>query len=85
MKSVSKFLAIEGNMRVFAVQTLISQLGFGMFFVIWQPYILSRGVTIVELGLVQSILNLSTAGGLIAWGVIADRNGRKPVILASHV
>jgi len=85
MKSVSKFLAIEGNMRVFAVQTLISQLGFGMFFVIWQPYILSRGVTIVELGLVQSILNLSTAGGLIAWGVIADRYGRKPVILVSNV
>lgn len=84
MKSVSKFLAIEGNMRVFAVQTLISQLGFGMFFVIWQPYILSRGITIVELGLVQSILNLSTAGGLIAWGVIADRYGRKPVILVSN-
>ena len=84
MKSVSKYLAIEGNMRVFAVQTLISQLGFGMFYVIWQPYILSRGVSIVELGLVQSVLNLSTAGGLIAWGVIADRYGRKPVILVSN-
>ncbi len=28
-------LALEGNIRVLAVQTLISQLGFGMFYVIW--------------------------------------------------
>ena len=34
---------MEGNVRALALQTLISQLGFGMFYVIWQPLILSAG------------------------------------------
>jgi MFS family permease len=67
-----------------AVQTLISQLGLGMFFVVWQPYILSRGVSVMGLGVVQSALNMSTAAGLIAWGALSDRYGRKPVILVSN-
>ncbi len=84
MRSIGKYLALEGNIRVMAIQTLISQLGFGMFYVIWQPYILSRGVSVVSLGLIQSVINLTTAAGLIAWGAISDRYGRKPVILVSH-
>jgi MFS family permease len=75
---------LKGNIRVLAVQTLISQLGFGMFYVVWQPYILSTGVTVAKLGLIQSIINLVTAVGLISWGVLSDRFGRKPVILASN-
>lgn len=77
-------LALEGNIRVLAVQTLVSQLGFGMFYVIWQPYILSTGVRIVDLGVVQSVINLSTAAGLIIWGIMSDRLGRRPIILAAH-
>ena len=84
MRSVAKYLALEGNIRVMAVQSLISALGFGMFFVVWQPYILSTGVSVVDLGVVQSVINLSTAAGLIAWGVLSDRFGRKPVILVSQ-
>jgi MFS family permease len=84
MRSIGKYLALEGNIRVLAVQTLISQLGFGMFYVIWQPYILHRGMSIVGLGVVQSVMNLSTAAGLIIWGVLSDRYGRKPVVLVSH-
>jgi MFS family permease len=84
MKSLGKHLALEGNIRVMAVQTLISQLGLGMFFVIWQPYILSRGVSVMGLGVVQSVLNMSTAAGLIAWGALSDRYGRKPVLLVSN-
>jgi MFS family permease len=84
MRSVAKYLALEGNIRVMAVQALVSSLGFGMFFVVWQPYILSTGVSVVDLGVVQSVLNLSTAAGLIAWGVLSDRFGRKPVILVSQ-
>ena len=77
-------LALEGNIRVLAVQTLISQLGFGMFYVIWQPYILSTGVRVVDLGVIQSVINLSTAAGLIIWGTMSDRLGRRPIILAAH-
>jgi MFS family permease len=84
LQSLGKHLALEGNIRVMAVQTLISQLGFGMFYVIWQPYILSTGVSVVGLGVIQSVINLSTAAGLIAWGILSDRLGRKPVILVSN-
>lgn len=64
------------------MQTLVSQLSFGMFYVIWQPYILKTGVSVVGLGVIQSIINLSTAAGLIVWGILADKIGRKPVTLA---
>ncbi|MDH5791389.1 MAG: MFS transporter, partial [Candidatus Bathyarchaeota archaeon] len=67
-----------------AVQTLVSGLGFGMFYVVWQPLILSTGVSVVDLGVIQSVLNLSSAAGLIAWGTLSDRFGRKPVILVSQ-
>ena len=82
LTSWSKRLALEGNIRVLAVQTLVSQLSFGMFYVIWQPYILKTGVSVVGLGVIQSIINLSTAAGLIVWGILADQIGRKPVTLA---
>jgi len=76
-------LALEGNIRILATQLLVSQIGLGMFAVVWQPYILSRGFTIMDLGLVQSTINLATALGLFAWGYLSDRYGRKPVILAA--
>ncbi|MCW3979509.1 MAG: MFS transporter, partial [Candidatus Bathyarchaeota archaeon] len=84
MGSIARYLALEGNIRVMAVQSVLSGLGYGMFLVVWQPYILSTGVSVVGLGVIQSVLNLSTAAGLIAWGVLSDRYGRKPVIIASQ-
>ena len=84
MSSISRYLALEGNIRVLAVQTLLSQLGFGILDVVWQPYILSTGVRVAELGVIQSIINLSSASGLLAWGVLSDKFGRKPVIVLSN-
>jgi len=84
LRSVGRFLALEGNIRVMALQTLVSQLGFGMMYVVWQPYILSLGLSIAQLGVIQSVINLSTATGLVAWGAISDRVGRKPIVLLSN-
>lgn len=84
MSKLSKYLALEGNIRVLAIQTLASQLGFGMLFVIWQPYILSLGLTVVDLGIVQSVINLSTTTGLLIWGPLSDMYGRKRVMLLGH-
>lgn len=77
-------IALEGNIRVLALQTLVSQVGFGMFYVIWQPFILSTGISVAGLGVIQSLINLATTGGLILWGALSDRLGRKPVILVSN-
>lgn len=82
MEKISRFLALEGNIRVLAVQTLLGQIGLGMFYVIWQPYMLSTGITLGQLGLVQSMISVSTGLGLFVWGYISDNYGRKPVIIA---
>ncbi len=84
MPSLSKYLALEGNIRVLALQTLISQLGFGMLIVVWQPYMLSVGLTVVDLGIIQSLINFSTAAGLFIWGPLSDMFGRKRVMLLGH-
>jgi DHA1 family multidrug resistance protein-like MFS transporter len=84
LSSLSKYLALEGNIRVLAIQTLISQLGFGMLVVVWQPYILSTGLTVIDLGIIQSVINLSTAAGLFIWGPLSDIFGRKHVMLLGH-
>jgi MFS family permease len=85
MSSLGKFLALEGNIRVLAIQTLISQVGFGMLIVVWQPYILSTGLTVLDLGVIQSLINLSTAAGLFVWGPLSDLFGRKWVMILGHV
>lgn len=85
LRSLRSQLGWKGNVRVIAVQTLVSRIGFGMFLVVWQPYILSMGASVIDLGVIQSTINLSTAVGLIAWGFLSDRFGRKPIILLSNV
>jgi len=82
MEKISRFLALEGNIRVLAVQTLLGQIGLGMFYVIWQPYLLSTGITLSQLGVVQMTISVSTGLGLFIWGYISDTYGRKPVIIA---
>jgi MFS family permease len=81
---LGRFLALEGNIRVMAVQLLVSQLGFGMMYVVFQPYILALGLSITELGVIQSVISLSTAAGLVFWGAVSDRIGRKPALLLSN-
>ena len=83
MKSLSRFLALEGNIRVLAAQTLISQIGFGMFYVVWQPYLLSTGISLSQLGIVQTMINVSTGLGLFTWGYVSDNYGRRPVVVAA--
>ena len=85
MKSISKYLVLEGNIRVLAAQTFVSQIGLGMFYVIWQPFLLSTGITVSQLGLVQTMINISTALGLIVWGQISDSVGRKPGVIGSAI
>jgi DHA1 family tetracycline resistance protein-like MFS transporter len=81
---LGRFLALEGNIRIMAVQLLVSQFGFGMMYVVFQPYILSLGISITDLGVIQSVISLSTAAGLVFWGAVSDRVGRKPALLMSN-
>jgi DHA1 family tetracycline resistance protein-like MFS transporter len=84
MSALLRSLGVEGNIKVMVAQTLVGMIGFGALSAVWQPYVLSTGLTVIDIGLIQSILNLSTTGGLFLWGTLSDRIGRKPVILVSH-
>jgi MFS family permease len=84
MCAMFRSFGIEGNIKVMAAQTIVGMIGFGALFAVWQPYALSTGITVFELGLIQSVINLSTAVGLFTWGTLSDRIGRKPVILIGH-
>jgi DHA1 family tetracycline resistance protein-like MFS transporter len=85
MSALLLSLGVKGNIKIMAVQTIIGMIGFGAIFAVWQPYVLSTGLTVVHIGLIQSVLNLSTAAGLFTWGTLSDRIGRKPVIIISHI
>lgn len=85
MSALLRSLGVEGNIKIMAAQTIIGMIGFGAIFAVWQPYVLSTGLTVVDIGLIQSVLNLSTTVGLFTWGTLSDRIGRKPVIVISHI
>ncbi len=85
MSALLRSLGVEGNIKIMAAQTIIGMIGFGAIFAVWQPYVLSTGLTVGDIGLIQSVLNLSTTVGLFTWGTLSDRIGRKPVIVISHI
>ncbi len=85
MKAIRRYITLEGNIKALAFQMFVSQIGFGMVYTVWQPFILSTGLSVSELGLIQSVINTTTALGLILWGQLSDRFGRKPVLLFSDV
>lgn len=85
MEARRRLVSLEGNLRILALQTILSQLGFGMFYVVWQPYLLALGVSVVELGLAQTAINLSSAAGSLLWGLLSDEMGRKPIIIFSYL
>ena len=80
-KDISSRFALEGNVLVLASHLFVSHIGFRMFYVIWQHFILSTGLEVIDLGIIQSVLNLSITGGLVVCVTLFDRVGRKPVLL----
>jgi MFS family permease len=78
-------LALSDNVKTMAVQSLVTEACFGMFYVVWQPYLIDLRATIPQLGLVQGVITLSAALGSLLWGRLSDAVGRKPVYTASFV
>ena len=76
-------LSLGSNIRALMFRALITDACFGMFYVVWQPFLLDLGSTLPQLGLVQGVMTLFAAVGSLLWGRIADVYGRKPAIVAS--
>ncbi|MBS7631467.1 MFS transporter [Candidatus Bathyarchaeota archaeon] len=83
LKSLWLTLNLSENIRVMAIRSLITEVFFGMFYVVWQPYAIHLGATVPQLGLVQGVMTLSSALGSLLWGKLSDLWGRKPIIVVS--
>lgn len=66
-----------------AIRSLITEVFFGMFYLVWQPRAIYLGATVPQLGLVQGVMTLSAALGSLLWGKLSDLWGRKPIIVVS--
>jgi MFS family permease len=75
---------IKGNRNIQLIisQAIITQLCFGMFNVIWQPYLVALGTSITQLGIIQGIVTIFSVIGAYLWGQLSDRRGRRPVFIA---
>ncbi len=73
------------NIQLLMLQAVVTQLCFGMFMVIWQPYIVNLGASFTQLGLIQVVITLFTSVGSLVWGRLADRRGRKPAHIGTMV
>ena len=71
------------NVQLLMLQAVVTQLCFGMFMVVWQPYVIDLGASFTQLGLIQVVITVFTGVGSLAWGRLADARGRKPAHVAA--
>ncbi len=78
----------RGNLSILAAISFLRGAHNSMYGVIWQPYVLSLGASMSALGLLNS---LGGMGGIVTTlvqplgGWLADRLGRKPLLVASSL
>ncbi len=84
-KKIRSFLALKGNIPALALAQLISSTNWNMFEVIWQPYALSLGASVVVLGALGSIQTGIGSGLQFITGRISDSLGRKPVQVVAYL
>jgi len=81
---VRGFLGIKGNLLPISIMELLSNTGWNMFEVIWQPYVLSLGATVPLLGMLQGFEMALRSVLQLLWGRVSDAVGRRTPILASY-
>ena len=82
---IREFFGLEGNLLPIVLLELSSNVGWNMFDVVWQPYVLSLGVSVPILGALDSlkIALMSVLQPLM--GRLSDTLGRKTPISFSFV
>ncbi|MFB0503418.1 MAG: MFS transporter [Candidatus Bathyarchaeia archaeon] len=67
------------------VESLLGSAFYGMFYPIWQPFVLSLGASVSIVGGLGAILSLLGSLSSLFWGRLSDSVGRKPFIILSSV
>ena len=61
-EKLRRLLSLRGNFPALAVSDMVSNTGWNMFEVVWQPYVLSLGATIPILGSLTGMQTRSVQG-----------------------
>lgn len=81
---VREFLGLKGNIMPITLLELVSNVGWSMFDVVWQPFVLSLGATISILGALNGLgIALRSLLQLIM-GRLSDSIGRRRPIIISY-
>ena len=81
---VRGFFSLEGNLRPIVVSEISSNIGWNMFKVIWQPYVLSLGASVSILGALDSLRVALMSVLQLLMGRLSDFFGRKTPIFISY-
>jgi len=77
--------SLRGNLPAPALSEVISNTGWNMYTVLWQPYVLSLGATMPILGSLTGLETALRSGFLLITGRITDFVGRKRLQVVSHL
>jgi MFS family permease len=83
-ESVASFLGLKGNIIPIFNLELLSNIGWHMFEVIWQPFVLSLGASVAILGALDGFNKALKSLLQLFMGRISDRVGRKKPIYFSY-
>src|SRR5215217_943061 len=73
----------ESNIPRYFVYTALKGFGFGLFAAIWVIYLQQqRGLSLSQAALIDVTFFVAAALGEVPTGVVADRYGRKPSLIA---
>ncbi len=83
MEYIEQVKLINKNSRLFLIGNVLSSVGFGAFFVLFNLYLQKTGISMKYIGGVNSAFSVGVAIFAFFAGVMSDRIGRKTSFIAS--
>lgn len=84
-EKVKGLFGLRGNIPAIAVSEVVSNTGWNMFEVIWQPFVLDLGATMPILGSLTGAQTALRSGLQLVTGRVSDCVGRKRLLVVSYV
>lgn len=76
---------LKGNVLAMLVNRLIDYTGWQMFDAIWQPYLISLGASMINIGMISTLYGALFAGLQFFTGAFSDAFGRKNTITLTYI
>lgn len=83
-EELRRLFSLRGDFPALAASDMVSNTGWNMFEVVWQPYVLSLGATIPILGSLTGMQTAIRSGLQLITGRVSDCVGRKSLLVSSY-